>query len=247
MSPTLVFPSPFRHHDPPPYGHSDWKSVQPVLLRRSLALSSASALAVALLLSWVLHHEIAAPTKVAPVIEIDNVGLNPVPPPIVPHGGATNVVKTTPTDGIVVPKSPDTPDLPEPPQPANPGPIDPNAKLPIGIGGGDDTSHAALEYPSRPDPGIFVAHDREPKELYTPKPEYPELARAANMEGTVVLKVLVDKEGRVQEVLLVRSSSMFDDAAIGAIRQWRFSPALMGTQPVAAWVTVPVHFVMNGE
>ena len=89
---------------------------------------------------------------------------------------------------------------------------------------------------------------RAPNHLvFAPKPEYPELARQANMEGTVILNVLVNREGRVQEVILVRSSPVFDEAAEQAIRQWRFRPAIMGHEPVAAWVMVPIKFVINGE
>jgi TonB family protein len=43
----------------------------------------------------------------------------------------------------------------------------------------------------------------------------------------------------------VQSSPVFDDAAESAIRTWRFRPAIMGHQPVAAWVTIPVRFVLN--
>jgi protein TonB len=132
--------------------------------------------------------------------------------------------------------------------PPNPGPFDPHATVPNGTPGGPGNPTAAkIDCPARPDPGAFVVHDREPKEVYAPKPDYPEIARQANMEGTVVLKVLVSREGRVEEVLMERSSPMFDDAAEKAIRQWRFTPALMGEEPVAAWVTIPVRFVMNGE
>jgi protein TonB len=246
MSPTLVFPPPFRHRDLPPYGPSDWKRLQPALLRRSLALSSGTALVAGLLLGFVLQHQAAAPPHIPPTFEMDHFHEPPMPPPLEPHGGPSNATKVTPPNALPIPKAPEAPDPPEPTPTNNPGPLDPNAKLGIG-GGGVDTSHAAIEYPARPNPNEFVVHDREPKEIYSPKPEYPELPRQANMEGTVVLKVLVDREGRVEEVLLERSSPMFDDAAITAIRQWRFSPALMGHEPVAAWVTVPVRFVMNGE
>ena len=248
MSPTLVFPSRFRHRDLPPYGPSDWKRLQPVLLRRSLALSSGTALLAGLVLGFVLQHQAAAPPHILPTFQMDDYHAPAIPPPIEQHSGSTTVAKgPTPPNALPIPKPPDTPDLVDPTtQPPNPGPFDPNAKLGIGVGG-DDTSHAIVEYPSRPNPGDFVVHDREPKEIYSPKPEYPELPRQANMEGTVVLRVLVNREGRVEEVLLDRSSPMFDDAAIEAIRKWRFSPALMGREPVAAWVTIPVRFVINGE
>src|SRR5262249_36414487 len=128
-----------------------------------------------------------------------------------------------------------------------PGIFDPNATLttgPLSIPGNAVVEKAP--YPERPDPNQFVALDEPPKEAYSPTPEYPELARQANMEGTVVLRVLVNRGGRVQEIMKVISSPVFDDAAVPAIRQWRFRPAIMGHEPVPAWVHIPVRFVLRG-
>jgi len=243
MSPTLVLPPPFRRRELPPYGHADWKRVQPILLRRSLALSSAAALTAGLALGLVIHRVAEIPVAPEPKII-----LPPIPPPDPGYQPPKEPkVKVTPDQGLIVAKQHDEDSLVvEPVAPVNPGPFDPNATSAVGtVGSTSPTTSTAPQYPARPDPEQFVVWDEAPKEVYSPKPDYPELPRQAQMEGTVVLKALVSREGRVEEVILLKSSPMFDDAAEKAIRQWRFRPAIMGHEPVAAWVTIPVRFVLN--
>lgn len=78
----------------------------------------------------------------------------------------------------------------------------------------------------------------------TPKPLYPERARREGQQGQVLLRVLVDQQGRTKSVEVSRSSGSetLDHAAIDAIRLWRFSPARYGDKPVESWVRIPVDF-----
>jgi TonB family protein len=80
--------------------------------------------------------------------------------------------------------------------------------------------------------------------VYNPKPHYPEKAREEGREGTVILRVLVDEEGRVRSVEVNRSSGFeaFNRAAVDAVRRWRFSPARYGERRVESWVRIPVVF-----
>ena len=64
----------------------------------------------------------------------------------------------------------------------------------------------------------------------------------------MVLRVLVDAAGNARQVEL-RTSSRFerlDEAALEAVRRWRFVPARQGDRPVAAWVLVPIVFTLEG-
>ncbi|MDL5054764.1 energy transducer TonB [Oscillatoria laete-virens NRMC-F 0139] len=83
-----------------------------------------------------------------------------------------------------------------------------------------------------------------PDYLRNPPPKYPAEALRKKQEGTVLLRVQVTPEGRAEEVTLSRSSghSLLDDAAIKAVRGWRFQPAKVGGFPVASTVEVPVDF-----
>ena len=78
----------------------------------------------------------------------------------------------------------------------------------------------------------------------TPKPNYPESARRNGREGTVLLRVLVDDEGRAKSVEINKSSGddALDRAAREAVKQWRFIPAHYGEKTVESWIRIPVDF-----
>lgn len=79
---------------------------------------------------------------------------------------------------------------------------------------------------------------------YAPAPPYPEHARREGREGRVLLRVLVDPEGRSKtvEVRLSSGSDVLDRAAEEAVKRWRFVPARSGGRAVESWVNVPVEF-----
>jgi TonB family protein len=78
----------------------------------------------------------------------------------------------------------------------------------------------------------------------TPKPDYPDSARREGREGRVLLRVLVDDQGRSKKVEINSSSGndALDRAAAEAIKRWRFHPARSGDQPIESWVSVPIDF-----
>jgi periplasmic protein TonB len=84
---------------------------------------------------------------------------------------------------------------------------------------------------------------------YSPKPEYPDTARRDGKEGRVVLRVLVDEEGKSKlvEVSDSSGSAVLDRAATEAIRRWRFSPAHYGNKAVESWVKVPIEFRLTDK
>lgn len=80
--------------------------------------------------------------------------------------------------------------------------------------------------------------------LRNPPPRYPLAARRNGEQGTVTLRVLVDREGMLASVAIEKTSgfALLDNAAREAVRAWRFAPARRGNQAVEAWVLVPVVF-----
>jgi protein TonB len=93
-----------------------------------------------------------------------------------------------------------------------------------------------------PDPNAYVATDESAEPIYTVRGEYPDIARQAGVEGTVVVQALVGVDGRVRETRIVRSIPLLNGAAQEAVRQWRFKPAATGGGPVATWVSIPISF-----
>jgi len=87
----------------------------------------------------------------------------------------------------------------------------------------------------------------KPKPIYNPIPKYPELAKQAGIEGTTVIKMLVDIDGTVSEVKILKSSGnqMLDQAALVAAKQSKFTPAKQRDKFVRVWVSRPFRFLLN--
>lgn len=75
-------------------------------------------------------------------------------------------------------------------------------------------------------------------------PAYPAAARRLGIEGTVIIRALVEHPGEPSQVTLWQSSgeSLLDRSALEAVRHWRFRPMTQGGATIAAWVEVPVTF-----
>jgi protein TonB len=80
-----------------------------------------------------------------------------------------------------------------------------------------------------------------------PPPRYPRIARRRGYEGTVVLEVLVNTEGRVADYRIIRSCGhpVLDRAAAKSIRNWLFKPGMRGDKNVDMWVKVPIRFELK--
>jgi protein TonB len=84
--------------------------------------------------------------------------------------------------------------------------------------------------------------------LDNPAPAYPVFAKRAREQGTVLLRVGVDAEGRVTRIEIEKSSGSqrLDGAALAAVKRWRFVPARSGGHAVAAVALVPINFQLEG-
>ena len=90
--------------------------------------------------------------------------------------------------------------------------------------------------------GEFVYYEDPPRPIKQALPQYPIYAREAGIEGTVVLHILVGRDGRVKNVKIARGVSGLNEAAMHAAKQWIFSPALSNNRPVAVWIESRVQF-----
>jgi TonB family protein len=101
---------------------------------------------------------------------------------------------------------------------------------------------APLDPEELPEFGEYVYVEELPEALAKVPPAYPDEARAAGISGAVVVQALVRTDGTVGDTRVVKSIPGLDDAAVAAVRQWRFKPALAKSKPVAVWVAVPLRF-----
>ena len=82
-----------------------------------------------------------------------------------------------------------------------------------------------------------------PVPLYRPEPEYSEEARKAKFQGTVLLYVEIDEQGKTRNIRVVRPLGLgLDEKAIEAVSKWRFKPGMKGGAPVAVGATIEVNF-----
>ncbi|WP_338667914.1 energy transducer TonB [Pseudodesulfovibrio methanolicus] len=132
--------------------------------------------------------------------------------------------------------------------PALSGPTD----MPVAaMEGLPDASSLSLSAPKGPGaaaagPGQPI-FDRPPRVLTRLDPYYPPSARRTGTEGHVLVRVLVDEYGRVEEAKVVESqpAGVFDDAALESVRGWTFSPATRLGRPVAVRIDIPIRFRLD--
>ena len=79
-----------------------------------------------------------------------------------------------------------------------------------------------------------------------PTPAYPALARQARIQGTVVLHAIIAKDGSVQQLEVISGHPLLVQAALDAVKQWRYKPTLLNTEPVEVDTTISVVFSMGG-
>jgi len=77
------------------------------------------------------------------------------------------------------------------------------------------------------------------------EPQYPPLARAARVQGDVVLSAVIDTNGQITNPQLVSGHPMLVPAAIAAVKQWRYKPYLLNGQPVEVETTITVIFSLS--
>jgi TonB family protein len=96
-----------------------------------------------------------------------------------------------------------------------------------------------------PPPGAAVRVGgviKAPKLISSVPPTYPSAATQSMMNGDVVIHAVIDKNGNVTNATVVSGPSMLRDAAVSAVRRWKYSPSLLDGQPIAAEVTVTLKF-----
>jgi len=91
----------------------------------------------------------------------------------------------------------------------------------------------------------FFAVEEIPKRINDVIPEYPEIAKRASIEGTVILKVLVNENGDVDSVEVEEGHNIFRKSAVEAAKAAKFTPAKYNNKSVKSWVLMRFRFVME--
>ena len=101
--------------------------------------------------------------------------------------------------------------------------------------------------PAREPPAPVRLHSgmTPPQKIVDMAPKYPAIAQSARVEGVVILETVIDAQGRVESARVLRSVPLLDQAAIDAVRQWRFTPARLNGEAVPVVMTVTVNFTLR--
>jgi protein TonB len=221
--------------------------------RASLALS----LAVTIHLSWIGFYYIQLilfPSQ--PVVPSGAGGLVIIPPSWIPNAPQPEAKKSgLPSTGISLPVNPGEAKfgIPIPvPEPLT----DPGDFIPGGNTGGSDepgsdgfdgdAKSISIPENAEPSPDSVIIVEKNPVPVKMVTPEYPELARRLGVEGTVWVKILVDREGRAKKAIVIKSDSgLLNENATTAALGWLFTPAMMTNGPVMVWAAVPFRFTLQ--
>ena len=171
-----------------------------------------------------------APTAVTQPMPIPK---PPVPNPVVPEPKKAEVKR-------VVTQAPA-------PVKAEPKPVEPKPAEPVSeqvLEASPSASSASSDSSSSAPSSAVVAPRFDAAYLNNPAPAYPMQSRRLNEAGKVLLRVQVSEAGNALQVQLHQSSghSRLDQAALDAVKRWRFIPARRGDVAISEWVIVPITF-----
>ncbi|MCB1053979.1 MAG: TonB family protein [Acidobacteria bacterium] len=101
--------------------------------------------------------------------------------------------------------------------------------------------------PAEPTGPLQVGGDvQAPVKLDAPPPQYTEIARKARIQGVVIVQAIINKEGTVENVKVLKGLPMgLDQSAIDAIKRWRFKPATLNGKPVTVYYNLTVNFTLQ--
>ena len=86
---------------------------------------------------------------------------------------------------------------------------------------------------------------RPPRKVVDVKPEYPQDAKDAKVQGVVILGIVIGEDGAVIDTEIAQSILELDQAAIDAVSQWKFEPTLLNGEPVEVEMTVTINFTLQ--
>ncbi len=227
---------------------------RPWVALTSVALH-AMAFAAVVMVPMVVTNDVpvAAGTPPVPIYEIQRVRVAPAPPARrVREEARQPATSAAPARSVEMPiEIPDRLPDPEPPGTPVDTPVGPFvlgagcpdcAPAPPGLPAGGSASGVTDGTGTGPlivRPGGDI---QLPRKLKHVSPEYPPLAITAHVGGTVILECIIDVQGNVASVRLLRGHPLLNEAAVEAVRKWKYVPTKLNGIPVAVEMTVTVHF-----
>jgi protein TonB len=77
------------------------------------------------------------------------------------------------------------------------------------------------------------------------EPQYPVIAKNMGVQGTVVLAAVISREGTIEQLQVVRGHPLLVQAALRAVREWRYRPYILNDAPVEVDTQITVNFILH--
>jgi periplasmic protein TonB len=212
-----------------------------------LSIAGHAVVVTVLVLSpWSSTMELPAIASPLPPHYIETVAPSPPPPPSNPVAVTDNrrAPIVAPSDILPERPAPSIGDAVEGAIPPGPGVTSgPPLLGPLGI----SEAVAPPPPPTPPTPKLVRVGGaiREPRKVFHVAPIYPEFARQARAQGMVIIEAILDATGQVASVKVLHSQPLLDDAAVRAVRQWRYTPTELNGVPVPVLMTITVRFSLE--
>lgn len=210
-------------------------------------------------LSLLAHTTVVVAVVVVPLVAADALpsiashitfeSITPVVPPEPPRPRATPPPDTPVVNPDAAPtEAPegigDEPPISDPVETADLG----VGVIPGGVEGGVDTLAPPPPPPPAEQPTRVVRSGdgvRPPQKVHDVAPVYPAIAIAARVQGVVIVQATIGTDGQVVDATVLRSIPLLDQAALEAVRQWRYTATRLNGVPVAVVMTVTVNFTLR--
>lgn len=203
-----------------------------------------AAIGAAIVVPLLATDVLPEPRRAMEFIEVRPIDIPPPPPPPVRQETQPETPQASPNAAPIEVPVGVAPEA----EVAPPPPLDPGFSVVEGVpilGDATDTTPVLLPPPVKGPPVRVGGTISRPERIHYVAPEYPALARAARREGTVILEAVLDTDGSVREARVLRPVALLDEAALEAVRQWRFTPTLLNGEAVPVVLTVTVVFSLR--
>ena len=226
-----------------PYGASELRATERSYMVRAVATGSAAWIGIFILLvTYAVLVPHSRTLELPEAVTLIDVSTAP-PTTIEPVGPPKTVPIKIAKGGAIEPTEEVVPADPE--QSGDPGP--PAAAKPVEAG----REYTGVAQKFAPDTSDTVMQsfevDQLPDAVARVSPDYSPLAIEMRVEGTVMVQVLVGKDGHVREARIAPGTSipLLNDDALEAAKKWQFTPALSNHRPVSVWVVIPMKFTLR--
>lgn len=190
-----------------------------------------------------VSEPVVTPPSVVGVLVAPEPEPEPAPPPPKPVPPPKPEPKPVPTPKPVAKPTPKPTPKPEPVREVAQEPVQQAAPTPPA----PPSAPVQQATPAPEAPAPVTPPRTDAAHLNNPAPQYPALSRRLGEQGRVMLDVYILPDGSVGEIKLNRSSGFprLDNAALQAVKTWKYVPAKRGDKPIPFWYVQPVSFVLN--